>query len=32
VRDMSISGACLFDPWNDHEASFPLSPRTAGTS
>ncbi|MDQ0304915.1 type II toxin-antitoxin system VapC family toxin [Ancylobacter polymorphus] len=28
VRDTKPSGASVFDPWNDDEADFPLSPRT----
>ena len=27
VRDVRPSGASVFDPWHDDEASFPLSPR-----
>jgi predicted nucleic acid-binding protein len=27
VRDIRPSGASVFDPWNDDETNFPLSPR-----
>jgi predicted nucleic acid-binding protein len=26
VRDVRMTGAAIFDPWNDDPANFPLSP------